>query len=81
MNELTKYQTLREEKEQLLTAGFCLQVVNEKQTWKINSFHFQLLVEVNSHYFSNLFVKIFSCFSLQNDYYVIAHQGFLCLSR
>lgn len=66
-DELTKRPALREGKEkntyvQLAFAIICPQVVKEKQTWNINSFHFQLLVKVNSHYFSSFFVKIFSFF-------------------
>lgn len=69
MNELTKRRPWVRERNgslQLAFAPICLQVVKEKQTCKINSFHFRLLVEVNSHYFSNFFVKIFSCFSHKN---------------
>lgn len=31
---------------QLAFAPICPQVVKEKQTWKINSFHFQLLLKL-----------------------------------
>lgn len=57
-----------------------LQDVNEKQMEKIKSFHFQIPVELNSYYFYNFCVKIFSSFSLKNYHYVIALQGFFCLS-